>query len=105
MNITAALIKRLLRGDVKRNYTTTIDGIRSIVTGIRDFNQEVKIMADPNSDSYKTWTANLRAGVYSSVGGGTVGMIFADIFGCLGICSLIYNSIGWGTAVPLTENA
>ena len=105
MNITAALIKRLLRGDVKRNYTTAIDGIRSIVTGVRDFNQEVKVMSDPNSDAYKLWTANLRGAAYGSVGGGTVGMIFADIFGCLGICSAIYNSVAWGTAVPLTENA
>ena len=60
-------------------------------------------MLDKESEEYKKWSKEVRTGVYTSMGVVTLGMILADIFGCLGLCSLIGNTAGWGSAIPAVE--
>ena len=41
-------------------------------------------MTTKNTEEHKAWTGKVRAAVYGTNGAVSVGLIFADIFGCLG---------------------
>jgi len=89
--------------EAEKKYEEAIDNIEGVNTKLRDFSREMTNMLDTTSAEHSSWTTNLRAGVYSAAGSVTVGMIVADIFGCLGICSAVGTSISWGTAIPAVE--
>merc|ERR1711944_23046 len=61
-------------------------------------------MLDENSAEHEAWVTEIRAGVYSTAGGLTAGMIVADIFGCLGLCSAIVTSTTWAVSIPVVES-
>ena len=49
-----------------------------------DFTWKLKRLIDVNSVEYQDWTAVVRATAYGTATGVSVGMIIADVFGCLG---------------------
>ena len=56
-----------------------------------DFTWKLKRLIDVESVEYQDWTAVVRATAYGTATGVSVGMIVADVFGCLGkyyICIL-----------------
>ena len=94
-----------LLAEAEKKYELAIDNIDGVNINLRDFHKDLKKMLDENSAEHKEWSSQLRAGVYSSAGSVTVGMIIADIFGCLGICSAVGNAVAWGTAIPTVEGS
>ena len=48
------------------------------------FSKKLMDMGLKTSTEYATWTANIRAASYGTATAVTVGMIIADVFGCLG---------------------
>ena len=49
-----------------------------------DFTRILKRLINVESTEYQAWTAVVRATAYGPATGVTVGMIIADVFGCLG---------------------
>jgi len=92
-------------GESENNYEAAIDDILGVNTKLRDFNRGVKKMLDTSSAEYDSWSSKVRAGAYTAAGSVSVGLIFADVFGCLGICSAVGNAVGWGTAVGIAESS
>jgi len=92
-------------GKAEREYEQAIDDIVAVNSKLRDFNRGVKKMLDTNSEEHESWVSGVRAGAYTTAGSVTVGMIIADVFGCLGICSAVGTTIGWGTAVAAAESS
>ena len=88
--------------EAEKKYVSAIDNVDGVTTKLRDFHRGVKKMLDRNSAEYDTWTTKLRAGVYGTGTAVQVGMIFADIFGCLGICSGVAAGV-WGSTIAGTE--
>jgi len=70
-------------------YNSALETFENLNSSIKTQNHKLGKMVDKNSAEYKAWTHKTRAGVYTAIGGTTVGLIFADIFGCLGICSAV----------------
>jgi len=87
----------------ENNYEQAIDDIVAVNGQLRDFNAGVKKMLDTSSEEHDAWVTGVRAGAYTTATGITIGMIVADILGCLGFCSGIVSSVSWGTAVSATE--
>ena len=54
-------------------------------------------MTISNTEEHNAWTGKVRAAVYGTNGAVSVGLIFADIFGCLGMywVLLLIRSFGW----------
>ena len=48
------------------------------------FASKVTSMTVTNTEEHNAWTGKVRAAVYGTNGAVSVGLIFADIFGCLG---------------------
>ena len=94
-----------LLAEAEKKYELAIDNIDGVNINLRDFHKDLKKMLDENSAEHKQWSSELRAAAYSSAGGVTVGMIIADIFGCLGICSAVGNAVAWGTSIPAVETS
>ena len=46
------------------------------------FANKVTSMTIKNTEEHKAWTGKVRAAVYGTNGAVSVGLIFADIFGC-----------------------
>ena len=55
-----------------------------------DFMWKLKRMQDTASAEYQEWTTILRAVQYSTASGITIGMVIADVFGCLGKLFIFY---------------
>ena len=91
--------------EAEKKYESAIDNIDGVNIKLQDFHREMKKVLDENSAEHKRWSGKLRASTYSSAGGVTVGMIIADIFGCLGICSAVGNAVAWGTSIPAVETS
>ena len=89
--------------EAEKKYQSAVDNIEGVNIKLRDFDRELKKMLDENSAEHDTWTTELRAGVYATAWSVTVGMIIADILGCLGICSAVGNAVAWGTSIPAVE--
>merc|ERR1712025_254128 len=70
-------------------YNSALETFENLNSSIKTQNHKLGKMVDTKSAEYKAWTHKTRAGVYTAIGGTTVGLIFADIFGCLGICSAV----------------
>ena len=85
------------------NYDKAISDIVAVNGQLSNFHRDLKKMSDTNSKEYAAWVTRVRDGHYTDAGAVSIGLIFADILGCLGICSLIGNAIGWGIAVTAAE--
>ena len=62
-----------------------------------DYMWKLKRLADEETVEYQDWTTAVRSIAYSTATGISIGMIFADIFGCLGkypITKLILRALG-----------
>jgi len=70
-------------------YNSALDTFEKLNSSIKTQNRKMEKLVDKNSAEYKEWTHKARAGVYTAIGSTTVGLIIADIFGCLGICSAV----------------
>ena len=55
-----------------------------------EFTWKLKRLINVESVEYQAWTAVVRATAYGTATGVSVGMIIADVFGCLGKYSHIY---------------
>ena len=49
-----------------------------------DFTWKLKRLINVESVEYQEWTTSVRATAYGTATGVTVGMVIADVFGCLG---------------------
>merc|ERR1711992_211492 len=56
-------------------------------SSIKTQNRKLEKLTDKNSAEHKDMAIKMRTSLYTTVATTTVGLIFADIFGCLGICS------------------
>jgi len=83
-------------------YNSALETFENLNSSIKTQNNKLGKLVDKNSDEYKAWRHKTRAGVYTTIGATTVGLIIADIFGCLGICSGV-GIVVHGTAVGATE--
>lgn len=84
-------------------YNAAIAHLDSIQSTMKEKIVELDALGDENSAKYKKFAADVRGGVYGGCTAVTVGMIFADVFGCLGICSASATSACWAAAVPSVE--
>jgi len=82
-------------------YNSALETFENLNSSIKTQNHKLGKMVDRNSDEYKEWTHKTRTGVYTAIGGTTVGLIFADIFGCLGICSAVNVVVSGATAAGI----
>ena len=89
--------------EAEKKYVSAIDNVDGVTTKLWDFNRGIKKLLDKESAEHKQWETKIRAGAYTTSGAVTVGMIIADIFGCLGICSGVFTSTAWITATATTE--
>ena len=55
-----------------------------------DFMWKLKRMTDTASADYQQWTSVMRGVAYSTATGVTIGMVIADVFGCLGKLFIFY---------------
>ena len=55
----------------------------SLVNFIK-YTRKLKRLSDIEKVEYQDWTRTVRAVAYSTASGITIGMIIADVFGCLG---------------------
>ena len=88
--ILKSLIEECLRvlKDAKVKYTNAINEMEKTSNQLFETKTSLSLMLDEKSSEYSSWTEKVRGGTYGSAGLVTVGMIFADIFGCLGNISL-----------------
>merc|ERR1711902_52194 len=68
-------------------YNLALDTFEKLTSTIRTQNRKLEKLTDKNSAEFKELAIKMRTGLWSTVGATTVGLIIADIFGCLGICS------------------
>ena len=105
IDIMEGLMKESLEllTEAEKKYVSAIDNVDGVTTKLRDFHRGIKKLLDKESAEHKQWKTKLRAGAYGTSGAVTVGMIFADIFGCFGICSGVVTSTAWITATAAAE--
>merc|ERR1739848_228176 len=77
-------------------YNLALDTFEKLTSTIRTQNRKLQNLTDKNSAEFKELRTKMRAGLWSTVGATTVGLIIADIFGCLGICSTTGLAISAG---------
>jgi len=94
--------KELLE-NAKSKYNTAISVMESVQSELKLKVVELEELSNQNSDKYKKYEKEVRGGVYGSCGAVTVGMIIADVFGCLGICSASATSACWATGIISVE--
>ena len=70
--------------NAKIRYNTAITSINKATKQLRLFSEKVHKMTDVNSQEYEQWTSDARAAAYTTAGAVSVGLLVADIFGCLG---------------------
>jgi len=82
-------------------YNSAFETFENLNSSIKTQNRKLEKLVDKNSAEYKDWTHKTRAGVYTGVGATTVGLIVADVFGCLGICSAVGAAASISTSVGI----
>jgi len=87
----------------KIDYNDAIETLKNFEARLGKFHGELKHQQDTNSEDYQSYASDIRAAVYSSCTGVTVGMIIADIFGCFGICSASATSTCWAVGATTVE--
>jgi len=102
-------IKRLMNESevalktAQEKYKSLLDIWNEIAEDIDDFKFRISEMTDEESEAYGNWTKTLREAVYGTNTAITVGMLIADVFGCLGICSGIVTTTTWTISVSSVE--
>ena len=92
-------MKQLLKDSVtileksKEKYNNAITAIDKSTSQLKVFANKITSMTTKNTEEHKAWTGKVRAAVYGTNGAVSVGLIFADIFGCLGKSWISLNSI------------
>ena len=85
-----SFMKQLLKDSVtilgksKEKYNNAVIAIEKSTTQLQQFANKITSMTTKNTEEHKAWTGKVRAAVYGTNGAVSVGLIFADIFGCLG---------------------
>jgi len=105
IDIMEGLMKESLEllTEAEKKYVSAIDNVDGVTTKLWDFQRFVKKLLNKKSAEHKQWKTKLRAGAYGTSGALTVGMIIADVLGCLGICSGVVTSSAWITATATAE--
>jgi len=88
--------------EAKTTYNKAIDKFEGSDTEGRKFKEHLKQMLETKSAEHKAWVSRQR-GAYAAAVGTTVGMIIADVFGCLGFCSGIITTSVWATTATSVE--
>jgi prefoldin subunit 5 len=70
--------------NAKIRYNKAITSINKATEQLRLFSEKVYNMTDVNSQEYQQWTSDARAAAYTTAAGVSIGLLVADIFGCLG---------------------
>jgi len=78
-------------------YNSALQTFENLNSSIKKQNRKLEKMVTKDSAEYEAWTTNLRGGTYGTIGATTTGLIFADIFGCLGICSAVGGVVSIST--------
>merc|ERR1712038_24947 len=109
LEATIDTMKQLLI-KTKERLTNANTKYRNAIRIMEDIESRMKILsldlenrANENSDEYKSFAHDVRAGTYTGCGGLAVGMIVADIFGCLGFCSASVTSSCFGAGIASVE--
>merc|ERR1712038_875189 len=89
----------------REKYAALIDTWLTIDEDIAVFKLKINKATDTSSEEYEAWTTKVRAAYISGASAVTVGMVIADIFGCLGICSGVVSTITWGSTITSAEMA
>jgi len=84
--------------NAKGKYYSALEVFDNLNTSIKKQNIQMNEFVTNSS----SWIEQTRAGIYSAVGATTVGLIVADVFGCLGLCSAV-GAIASGSTVTSTE--
>merc|ERR1711936_1500415 len=88
--------------EAKTTYNKAIDKFEGSDTEGRKFKEHLRQMLETKSAEHKAWVSRQR-GAYAAAVGTTVGMIIADVFGCLGFCSGIITTSVWATTATSVE--
>jgi len=91
--------------NAEHQYQDAMAKLEKFEPKIQSFERQLNRMLDKSTADYYKWTHDVRVGVYSGTGGGSVGCIIADFLGALGLCSAIYNSVAWPAAIGGVEAA
>ena len=78
----------------KGKYETLIAAWINMSADIEQFKTKINQALRKGTDENERWQSNLRGAVYGPAAGVTVGMIIADVFGCLGEYILSIISTG-----------
>jgi hypothetical protein len=92
----------VLLTEVQGKYNNSIKNLGQIGFSMDIIVQKLETRTDKASEEYQEWTTKARAGVYGTCSGTITALIFADIFGCAGICSTI-NGVACGAAIAGIE--
>lgn len=90
--------------NAKIRYNKAITSINKATEQLRQFSDKVYNMTDVNTQEYESWTSAVRAAAYTGAGSVHVGLIVADVFGCLGICSTVGGAATWGATAAIVES-
>ena len=90
-------------GDAKKKYNQATTDIDTINNKLEVFQIRIQKMVTENTAEHDSWVLGMRAGVYGTSAGVTVGMAIADVFGCLGFCSGIVTSTTWTAGIAAVE--
>ena len=89
--------------EAKTTYNKAIDKFEGSDIEGRKFEDHLKQMLETKSAEHKAWVAKQRGVAYGAAAGTTVGMIIADVFGCVGYCSGIITTSVWATTATSVE--
>jgi len=89
--------------DAKNDYFQASLDMNGVDFQLKAFIKKMSKMLDKESAEHKSWTAALRLGVYSGAYGVTLAMMFADLLGCLGLCSAIGTTATLASSVTAVE--
>lgn len=105
MKIMKTLIEESNRilDDAMVKYDQAADDIDAVNNSLQSFKFGVNQMLDESTAEHETWKSNIRAGVYAGAGGATVGLLVADILGCLGFCTAIGTTSTWAASATIVE--
>merc|ERR1712001_115890 len=82
-------------------YNSALETFENLNSSIATQNRKLEKMVNKNSAEYNAWTEKLRASIYTTIAGSTVGCIVADALGALGICSAVNAAISGTTAAGI----
>jgi len=93
---------KVLLTEVQAKYNNSIKNLGQIGFSMSIIIQKLEKKTDVASEEHEEWTTKARTGVYGTCSVSITSLIFADIFGCVGICSAI-NGVACGSAIAAIE--